>query len=128
VAAATELPGPAIPAIIGNAADYRIILVNGDCDFGPGAGHGILLVRGRLTLRSSFTWTGLILVIGEGVMEAADDATGVISGGVFIANTKGNGPGAANFGASAVTLELDLSQTNLDRYSFPYRVIATREY
>src|SRR5262249_41039490 len=51
----------------GGPGDYRVVVVDGNLDLGPGAGYGLLLVRGELNIVGNLTWSGLILVIGQGV-------------------------------------------------------------
>ena len=38
---------------IGSPSDYRIVVVNGDCEFESATGYGILLVRGDLELNGT---------------------------------------------------------------------------
>src|SRR5215471_4170577 len=70
----------------GGPSVYKVLVVNGNADLGPGTGYGVLLVRGELTIASNFTWNGLILVIGQGVVHR--NATGTINGGMFTARTR----------------------------------------
>jgi hypothetical protein len=72
---------------IGSPSDYRIVVVDGNCEFGDGAGYGILLVRGELTVYGSFSWNGLILVIGQGVVRSLGTPTAWISGALFLTRT-----------------------------------------
>jgi Tfp pilus assembly protein PilX len=81
---------------VGTAANPQIVVVNGDCVFGPGTGYGILLVRGNLTFNGDFTWHGVIYVIGQGHMEWNGGAQGEISGAMLIAASRGLPRTAAN--------------------------------
>jgi hypothetical protein len=134
----TIVLGPA-----GSPADYRIVVVNGDCELGGAAGYGILLVRGDLIVRSNFTWNGLILVIGQGTLRFVGPATGWITGGVFLSRTRdvdrslANSLGTLlpNLGAAVLDLSgnvmtVDHSQVEVDRANdrFPYVPVSYREY
>ena len=104
----------------------------------------MLVVRGNLTIRGSFSWTGLILVIGQGMVRWASDASGQVAGAVFIARTRENdrssvnvlgtprttrGPVTAVFdGGSASAIQLNTASVNLANARFPYVTIAYREY
>ncbi len=46
-----------------------------------------LLVTGDLTFNGFPTWDGIIFVIGNGRLRVTGGGTGVITGGIFIANT-----------------------------------------
>jgi len=41
---------------VGSAADYRVVVVNGNASIGPGTGYGILMVRGSLPVGGNFSW------------------------------------------------------------------------
>ena len=128
---------------VGGANDYRVVVVNGDCDFGPGQGYGILLVRGNLTTSGNFGWDGLILIIGQGDLLWNGGGNRDISGGIFIAKTRGTptaqdplGPMLASRGT--VKAVINGGGGNGIRYnttaiqsangSFPYAPIAVREF
>jgi Tfp pilus assembly protein PilX len=128
---------------IGAPAAPAIVSVNGDCILGPGSGYGMLVVRGNLTVHGSFSWMGLILVIGQGTMQWASDASGQVTGGVFIARTRDNDRSASNtlgtlrttrgsvsalFNGSAAGIQLNTANVNLANARFPYVTIAFREY
>jgi hypothetical protein len=112
----------------GAPADYRVAVAGGDCVLGPGTGYGLLLVRGELTLSGGFSWTGLILVIGRGVVHWDTGAIGQITGGLFAAETRdalGNTlatPGLVTFEQNDLTAILKANA------SFPYAPISYREY
>jgi hypothetical protein len=74
---------------VGSAGNPQIVVVNGDCDFGPGTGYGTLVVRGNMTFNGNFTWHGLILIIGQGVMNWNGGAQGEINGAMLIAASRG---------------------------------------
>lgn len=127
---------------VGSPEDYRVVVVNGDCEIG-GAGYGILLVRGNLTARGNFTWNGLILAIGQGTIRVTDATTGWITGGVFLARTKDVDRSSSNslgtllgvLGAPALDLEgnsvsVERSPVEMDRANqrFPYVPVSYREF
>lgn len=113
---------------VGNGNDYRVVVVDGDCDFGPGAGYGVLIVRGRLTLWGNFVWNGLILVVGEGELTADVGARGRITGGVFVARTVDSNPALATIDPVNIAIVLDRSETDPTQYKAPYKPISVREF
>jgi hypothetical protein len=147
-AAATDRYNPAHNgsislANIGSSSNYRIVVVNGDFSF-SGTGYGVLLVRGDLTFSGAFTWSGLVLVIGQGKMYWNSGASGSINGGIFIANTRNADRSANNPGGTLRTLlggvtadlnggggsgiQYNTAVTALANQTFPYSIIASREY
>ena len=81
---------------VGNASDFRVVVVNGDCELGTGTGYGILLVRGNLRMSGSFLWNGLILIIGQGTLGWSGAGSGVVAGSVFAARSRDNDRSPAN--------------------------------
>ena len=80
-------PGVAPPAKnnYGNFADATgITYVDGDLEF-EGQGGGILVVTGKLTLKGTFSFNGLILVTGAGGMYRRGGGTGSLQGNMIIA-------------------------------------------
>jgi hypothetical protein len=73
---------------VGTVANPQVVVVNGDFSLN-GDGAGILVVTGKLTFKGNVTYTGLILVIGEGHMQRNGGGNGTISGGIIVANTLG---------------------------------------
>lgn len=80
----------------GSPTDYKIAVVNGDVALGPGAGYGMLVARGNVTVVGNFTWSGLILIVGQGVLHWNGDQSGSILGSMFIARTRANDRGPSN--------------------------------
>jgi hypothetical protein len=68
-----------------NETGTGITFCDGDCELGPIAGGGILVVTGQLTLRGNFDWHGLIIVTGSGGVLRAGGGTGVIEGNIVVA-------------------------------------------
>src|SRR6266571_8703515 len=84
-------PASGVAQTIGNYGDptsYKVAVVNGNVDLGPGTGYGILLACGEVNVTGAFTWNGLILVIGQGVMHWDNSVHGTINGGLFLARTR----------------------------------------
>jgi Tfp pilus assembly protein PilX len=95
----------------GSPSTYKVAVVNGNVDLGPGTGYGILLARGNVNVVGNFTWNGLILVIGSGTIQWNNHA-GTINGGIF---------------ASGTYTVTDATQIGLANQSFPYTPIAIQE-
>jgi hypothetical protein len=121
---------------VGSPTDYRVVVVNGNCEFAGAAGYGILLVRGELTLSRNFAWNGFVLVIGQGVVRLQGSANGWVSGGIFVSRTKGAdgvlldhlGPTTFDLGTS--TLNATRSTDEMDRANqrFPFVPTSYREF
>jgi len=127
----------------GMPADYRIAVVNGDVILGPGVGYGMLLVRGDLWVMGSFTWNGLILVIGQGSFHWNGAGDGSINGGLFLARTRANDRSSANplgtllssrgeitadfNGARGSGIQYNTSMIEAANQALPYNAIAVRE-
>jgi hypothetical protein len=112
---------------VGNPNSYQVTFADGDVDIGPGTGYGLLLVRGTATVVDDFTWHGLLLIIGQGVMRFSGGVQETIHGGLFIARTRA--PGGALLGAPAdmVFRITDGAQIRAANRLFPYSPIAVRE-
>jgi|GEM_PF-979753 len=81
-------PGSQSLGNIGSASSPQIVVVNGDCVFGPADGYGILVVRGNLTLNGNFHWNGLILVIGQGYVNWNGGGNERIEGAMLVARSR----------------------------------------
>jgi hypothetical protein len=77
-----------------SASNPMTVVVNGDfTESGwSGTGYGILLVTGTFTYDPNSSWNGIILVIGNGIFNAAGASSTQINGAVFIAATTGSPP------------------------------------
>jgi hypothetical protein len=104
----------------GSAAEYKVAVVSGDAAIGGGTGYGILLVRGVLDVRADFTWNGLILVIGTGIIHW-NGFTGAIHGGLCI------GPSIEHTTADPVFTITDAAEIRKANGRFPYNPVAFRE-
>jgi hypothetical protein len=117
----------------GSTTNYRVAVINGDVTLGPGAGYGILLARGAATVVGSFTWNGLILIIGKGTLTWNDGTTGLIHGGLFLAQTLSpDGSRLASLGAvtadlSPATIVNDAAAIRAANQRFPYNPISISE-
>jgi hypothetical protein len=69
----------------GTDAAPKITYINGDATVGGGA--GVLVVTGTLTFNGNTNFDGIILVIGQGVMNVQGGGGGQVNGEVLIANT-----------------------------------------
>jgi hypothetical protein len=70
----------------GSSAAPLITVINGDYN-GTCNGFGILVITGALTCNGNYSWTGAILVIGKGYVQALNGGGGgQITGGIFVAN------------------------------------------
>ena len=74
---------------LGTAGAPRIIVAEGDFTM-SGNGFGILAVKGQLTFNGNVDFTGIILVIGQGIMVRHGGGNGTLSGAIWIANTAGS--------------------------------------
>jgi hypothetical protein len=145
---ATDVYTPALGEVVslgavGSPRDYRVVVVNGDCEIGNGAGYGILLVRGELTGFGSFSWNGLVLVIGQGVIRAAGTPAAWISGALFLTHTRAADRTLANplgtlldqrgvvtldFPSESLAVEWNAAEVERANERFPYVRTTYREY
>ena len=135
---ATDVYGPPIgksqPVTdYGSAANYRVAVVNGDVTLGPGVGYGILLARGAVTVAGSFTWNGLILIIGKGILIWDTGTTGLVHGGLFMAATLA-ADGSLLPSLGTITTDLtpakivyDAAAIKAANRTFPYNPISINE-
>jgi hypothetical protein len=67
-----------------NTSGTGITFCDGNCEF-TGAGGGILIVTGKLTLKGNFNFNGLIIVTGQAGVDRNGGGTGVIQGNIVVA-------------------------------------------
>jgi hypothetical protein len=72
---------------LGTIANPQITFVNGDFNMGNASGVGVLVVTGDLNVTGNGQFTGLVLVIGQGIMNVNGGGNGTFYGSVFVANT-----------------------------------------
>jgi hypothetical protein len=119
----------------GTDAVPRITYFNGDATVSGGA--GVLVVTGTLTFNGNTNFDGLILVIGQGVMNVHGGGGGQVNGEVLIANTNSH---TAPYGQLATlgspTLNWTGGGSNFIQYNscwadygsfINYQLIASRE-
>jgi hypothetical protein len=72
-----------------SAANPMVVVVNGNFNLhGNGTGYGLLLVTGTLDYDPDASWNGVILVIGKGIFVSTRTGIGLITGAVFVAQTR----------------------------------------
>ncbi len=105
-----RIAGPAdqtsLPAAM-SPTNPMSIFVQGDFTLTGGFnGYGLLIVTGTLTYTSDSSWNGIVLVVGQGSVQANSSATGgTFNGAMFVAQTRnfsgtllpGPGLGSATF-------------------------------
>lgn len=92
---------PALPPT-SPGQDPRVTYVDGDLlADGYVAGGGLLVVTGKASLRGHFTFNGLILVLGAGVLDIEGWST--ISGAIFLA-TLSNDNGNLSWGTAKLSI------------------------
>ena len=88
VAAGRGYVGPSpTTADLGSPSLPTVVVVTGNYTAPPGDYGGTLLVRGNLTTHGNFSYTGQILVVGNGWVRRNGGGSGSICGGVLTANT-----------------------------------------
>jgi hypothetical protein len=145
---ATDVHSPAVGTAVtlgpvGSPSDYRVVVVQGDCELEGGPGYGILLVRGELGLNGTPSWNGLVLVIGQGVMRATATTTAWVSGAVFVTRTRAGdravlnplgtllasrGPVTFEIPDGSLVLDHNPEEMDLANRRFPYVRTTYREY
>ena len=103
----TVVTGPAtgsdMPSAM-NSSNPMTVVVNGDLTLSGYTGYGLLVVTGKLTYSGDSGWKGIVLVIGNGVVEETGSGSGgEFDGAVFVANTTGGG-GGGGLGAATYTV------------------------
>jgi Tfp pilus assembly protein PilX len=124
---ATDIYAMGTIGSFGLPGGYRIGVVDGDVDLGPGTGYGILLVRGELTIAGDITWNGLIVVIGQGVVRWKAGVTGTINGGLFAARTRAADGSLLTAPLDVMYMITDASQIKAANRLFPFNPIAISE-
>ena len=68
---------------MGTSTTPKVVLVKGDMTL-TNSGTGMLVVTGTLTLNGNFTYEGLIIVLGKGIVKRNGGGNGTIKGGIII--------------------------------------------
>jgi hypothetical protein len=119
----------------GSDAHPTITYINGDATLSGGA--GVLVVTGTLTFNGNTNFDGLILVIGQGIMNVKGGGGGQVNGEVLIANTNShNAPYGQLATLGSPTLNWTGGGSNFIQYnscwanfgdSIQYQLVASRE-
>jgi hypothetical protein len=85
------------------AANPMTVVVNGDLTLTNFTGYGLLVVTGKLTYADDSGWKGIVLVIGQGVVDqnGSGSGNGEFDGALFVANTNGASLGTATYTVSS---------------------------
>jgi hypothetical protein len=80
---------PVLPSAM-SPSNPMTIVVNGDLTIynWHNTGYGLLVVTGTLTYDPDASWSGIIMVIGQGVFTSSKAGTGQINGAVLVAKTR----------------------------------------
>lgn len=116
----------------GTVDNPMLTFVDGDCILDGGA--GLLIVTGKLDMKGNPSFKGLILVLGEGVVERDGGGEGEILGAMVVARfaSTGNGPFLApsfttnGGGTSSMTYDSDAVRQALNTAG--PRVLGVHEY
>lgn len=85
IASGRYFPSGQQPTSFGsNATAQGITFCDGNCSF-TGQGGGIMVVTGKLTLRGSFSFKGMIIVTGQAGVDRSGGGNGEIQGNMVIA-------------------------------------------
>jgi hypothetical protein len=112
------------------------IVVNGDLTFNGwhNTGFGILLVTGTFTYDPDASWDGIVLVIGQGVINSHQAGAGKFYGAMLVANTvsgSGNNTGPSSFdftsGAGSDGIYYSSCWINYVQAPFSYKVLSFHE-
>jgi len=131
------LTGPVSNPNLGTAANPLITVVNGDLDRSAVTnGYGILVVTGTYTAAGNSSFNGILLVIGQGIMNVFGGGNGSYNGAVVVSKIKDpsgtllSTPGVpvVNWaGGGGNGIYYNSSLINLMSNLFPYKVSAFRE-
>ena len=124
---ATDVYTGATLGSIGGPGDYRVIVVQGNLDLGPGTGYGILLLPGELTIVGDITWNGLIVLIGQGAVHWKPGVMGIINGGLFTARTRAADGSLLSTPMDVMYNITDVAQIKAANQLFPFSPIAIKE-
>lgn len=73
-----------------SAANPMTIVVNGNLNLSGwhNSGYGLLLVTGTLYYDPDASWSGIVLVVGQGIFSSSKNGAGGFNGAVFVAQTR----------------------------------------
>lgn len=114
----------------GSVAAPAFTFVDGDCTLDGGA--GLLIVTGKLDLKGNPSFTGLILVLGEGIVERDGGGNGDILGAMAVASFASTGPFLAptftTNGGGTSTMQYDSAALRQALNAAGPRVLGVHEY
>ncbi|PYS83573.1 MAG: hypothetical protein DMF67_08660 [Acidobacteria bacterium] len=128
------------PSDLGSAANPEFTFVNGDCSLGSGG--GLLVVTGTLTMSGNASFSGIILVLGDGgTMTRNGGGNGDILGAMVVAKFARTWPASENgqphpflaptfdtSGGGASTVQYDSSEVNKAMNALGSRLLGMREF
>jgi hypothetical protein len=82
------------PSDFGTSSNPKFTFVDGDCSLSDGA--GLLIVTGRLTASGNVGFSGIILVLGEGVFQRNGGGNGDTYGAIVVAKFARTWPSSEN--------------------------------
>ena len=136
--AATEVvqgPATSLPTY-GSSSSPVVAVVHGDLTLTNVTGYGILVVTGKLTVTGTTGWRGVVLVVGQGILDGSATTGNEFDGAVVVAKTldsSGNplsslGNPLVNWaGGSSSGFFYDSCWMNNAGAAFPYQVLSFRE-
>jgi len=103
--------------------------IDGDATLGPNnQGSGVLVVTGTLTMSGGTDFTGLILVLGAGVVNRSGTGNGTITGGMVVARFGASGgflaPSFTTGGGGNSTFQYNSAAVNAATSSIPSFMVA----
>lgn len=113
---------------LGTSSSPKVVVITGN--FAPSTGgSGILAVKGRLYIPNGFTYTGLIVVLGEGEVITTNNGGGsrTIDGGLVVADTSGDGTSVFDIGNGGGNLEVHYNENAIfKKFTLPMKIISWR--
>jgi hypothetical protein len=127
------------PADLGSSSSPQFTFVNGDCSLGSGA--GLLVVTGNLTMSGNASFSGIILVLGDGAMLRNGGGNGDILGAIVVAKFARTWPASENGqshpflapsfdtnGGGNSTVQYDSTEVNKAMNVLGNRLLGMREF
>jgi hypothetical protein len=128
-----------MPGDVGTIAAPKFTFVDGDASVSDGA--GLLVVTGKLSMGGNASWSGVILVLGEGSLDRNGGGNGDILGAIIVAKFARTWPASENgqahpflapsystSGGGNSTVQYSSSAVNNAMNSMGSRVLGVSEY